>query len=191
MASPYELFFDRALRLEGSRFWAWLKTPQGEVDLQPFTEGNWLAHPNLNQDELESFCLNLRLLIQDQDGFSIRQIRQLAKEWPAQYGHQQAAIEQAVEELHRRLEEPSFVSLPRGGPTTNRDLFDVIFYGGIVHANPSKREKFQRMSSAGVFSYFAFRAFCGVLFHYRNCIVQIAYQLGQYYLAEKESGKAS
>ncbi|WPC67345.1 hypothetical protein SBP18_02260 [Rhodoferax ferrireducens] len=190
MASPYELFLERALRLEGSRFWAWLRTPKGEVDLQRFADGNWLAHPNLNQDELESFCLNLRLLIQDQDGFSIRQIRRLAQEWPARYEHQRAGIEQAVEELHRRLDEPSFVSLPRAGRTTNRDLFDVIFYGGIAHANPGKREEFQRMSSTGVFTYFTFRAFCGVLFHYRNCIVQVAYQLGQYCLAEKKSGNA-
>lgn len=190
MTGPYELFLERALRLEESRFWGWLNTPQGEVDLQRFAEGNWLAHPNLSVDELEAFCLNLRLLIQDQDGFSIRQIRRLAQEWPARYEQQREDIEQAVEELNRRLDEPSLVSLPGRQHTVNRDLFDVVFYGGIAHANPGKRDEFQRLSSAGAFSFFAFRAFCGVLFHYRNCIIQIAHHLGHYYLAEKEAGNA-
>lgn len=190
MTTPYELFLERALRLEGSRFWTWLNTLQGEVDLQRFGEGDWLAHPNLNQDELEAFCLNLRLLIQKRDGFSIDQIRGFAQAWPPQYEKQRAGIEQAIVELERRLDEPSFVSLPSREQTTNRDLFDVVFYGGLVHANPSKRDEFRRVSSAGAFSFFAFRAFCGVLFHYRNCVAQVAYHLGHYYLSEKKRGHA-
>lgn len=190
MTTPYELFLERALRLEESRFWTWLKTPQGEINLQPFAEGDWLAHPNLNQDELEAFCLNLRLLIQKRDGFSIDQIRGLAQEWPPQYEQQRVGIEQAVEELERRLDGPCFVSLPSREKTSNRDLFDVVFYGGLVHANLDKREEFRALFSADIFSFFAFRAFCGVLFHYRNCVAQVAYHLGQYYLAEKERGFA-
>jgi DNA-binding transcriptional MerR regulator len=148
--------------------------------LRRFADGNWLNHPNLNQDELEAFCLNLRLLIQDRDGFSIRKIRQLAQDWSATYQAEREAIAQAVNELHRRLEESSLVALPGADRTTNKDMFDVVFYGGIAHADPAKRGQFQQMATAGAFSFFMFRAFCGVLFHYRNCITQIAYHLGRY-----------
>jgi len=190
MLNPYELFLERALRLEGSRFWGWLSAPQGTVDLQRFADGNWLKHPNLDQDELEAFCLNLRLLIQDRDGFSIRKIRELSEDWPDNYQAEREGIAQAANELHRRLDESSLVLLPGADRTTNHELFDVVFYGGIAHADPDKRGQFQRMATAGAFSFFMFRAFCGVLFHYRTCIVQIAYYLRRYDMAEKEAGRA-
>ncbi|MCM2341366.1 hypothetical protein [Rhodoferax sp.] len=190
MLSTYELFLERALRLERSRFWVWLRTPQVEVDLRRFADGNWLDHPNLNQDELEAFCLNLRLLIQDRDGFSVRRIHQLSQGWPAQHQAEREGIAQAVNELHLRLDEQSLVVLPGVDRTTNRELFDVVFYGGIAHADPDKRGQFQRMATSGAFSFFMFRAFCGVLFHYRNCITQTAYHLGRYYMAEKAAARA-
>ncbi|MDZ5457543.1 hypothetical protein [Azohydromonas lata] len=184
--SPYDHFLQKAKKLEESRFWTWLTSRRGEPDWDRVKQGDWLAQDKLNPDEMEAFCLNLRLLIQDQDGFSIRKIKQLSDLWPEKYKENKIAIQKTVDELNTKLDQPSFVNPKISGITTNKELFDIIFYGGIAHANPSKRDEFDRITQSGLFSVFAFQAFSSVIFHYRNCIVSIAYQVATY-LDEEEA----
>lgn len=187
--SSYDHFLQKAQKLEESRFWTWLTSRRGEPDWDRVKQGDWLAQDKLNADEMEAFCLNLRLLIQDQDGFSIRKIKQLSELWPDKYMGNKVAIHRTVDELNAKLEQPSLVNVKITGTTTNRELFDIIFYGGIAHANPSKRDEFDRITQSGLFSVFAFQAFGSVIFHYRNCIVSIAYQVATYLDEEKASSK--
>ncbi|WP_155500165.1 hypothetical protein [Comamonas testosteroni] len=182
--SEFEEFINRSHRLEKSAFWKWLTTPRGQADIPKFIEGNWLASDGLNQDELEAFCLNLRLFIQDGDGFSIRKIKELSEKWSDTHLHEKTGIKQATDTLRKSLDEPSFVSIYKDKPTTNEDIFDVIFYGGIVHSNPSKRATYNDLVKSGLFSYFVFSAFSSTLFHYRNCIQTIAHHLARHVVHE-------
>lgn len=190
-SSEFDYFVLKARKLEKSSFWLWLNTRRGQSDIPRIIQGNWLAHDQLNPDEMEAFCLNLRLLIQDQDGFSIRRISQLASQWPERYETQRSGIQQAVLHLNVELDKASLVSIFKDKPTCNRDLFDVIFYGGLAHANPGKREQYERLVHSGFFSYFVFNAFCATLFHYRNCIQAIAHYVAQHVLAERGDAEAS
>lgn len=142
--------------------------------------GEWLAHDGLNQDALEAFCLNLRLLIQDRDEFSIRQISEISKSWPAEHQKEKYEIEQAVATLQEQLSRKSLVSIYEDRVTTNKELFDVIFYGGIAHSNPEKRELYKKLVESGFFSYFVFSAFSETIFFYRNCIMSIARNLAHH-----------
>lgn len=185
MATPFEHFVLHARKLERSSFWKWLNTRRGQSDMERIIGGDWLAHDKLNPEELDAFCLNLRLLIQDQDGFSIRQVAKMASRWPDAYEAEREGVAGAVAKLHSALDSKASVSLSPETPTTNRELFDIIFYGGLAHANPGKREQFEALVSSGLFSYFVFHAFSSVLFHYRNCFQSIAHFVARYVLSER------
>jgi len=185
MATPLEYFVLRARKLENSNFWKWLNTRRGQSDMERIIQGDWLAHDKLNPDELDAFCLNLRLLIQDQDGFSIRKVAEIASFWPDAYEAEREGVAAAVAKLRLALDSKASVSLLPEKPTTNRELFDIIFYGGLAHANPGKREQFEALVSSGLYSYFVFSAFSSVLFHYRNCIQSLAHFVARYVLSER------
>jgi hypothetical protein len=177
-------FIKRAERLLTSAFWGWLTRRRGAADMQRIIAGEWLAHDGLNIDEFEAFCLNLRYFIQPRDGYSIEQVKIVASKWPEAHAELRGQVLRAVEELDARLSGKSLVNIREEGQTTNLELFEVVFYGGIAHENKDKRERFERIVSSGLFAYFAFQAFQSVLFHYRNCILHVAWSAEKYLMRE-------
>jgi hypothetical protein len=146
--------------------------------------GDWLAHDGLNEEALGAFCLNLRFLIQPKDGYAIKDIQRIAEGWPQIHHDLQHEVLTAISELNKNLAEPSLVRLSEERPTSNWELFEIVFYGRIAHENPGKREQFDRMANAGPFSYFMFQAFVSVIFHYHNCTSKVADNVHQYLIRE-------
>ena len=184
MADELVLFVETAHKLEKSPFWQWASHKRGPSDVERIIAGDWLAHDGLSAEALDSFCLTLRLLIQDQDGFSIRKINALATGWQGSCAPYCEAIRQAIQDLNSELNAPSLVKFPDQRETTNRDVFDTVFYGGIVHLNPGKRDRFRQLRDSGLFSFFLFQSFVGILFHYRNCIQAVAFNIVRYLEAQ-------
>ncbi|MDL2185619.1 hypothetical protein P5706_15650 [Pseudomonas sp. ChxA] len=167
-------FTHRAGRIISSEFWIWMTRKRGQSDMARIIAGEWLAHDGLNIDELEAFCLNLRLLIQGRDGFCIRDIGLISDGWGSKHDDLKKTIKDARAELHKNLAAPSMANIKEAGEvTTNAELFDLVFYGGLVHEDKVMRHEFDRLVKSGVFSFFLFQSFRGVLFHYRNCIVRV------------------
>ena len=183
-------FVESAYKLETSPFWAWATTRRGESDYERICSGEWLAHEGLSPEALDSFCLTLRLFIQKGDGFSLRDIGEMAESWPESSRAYRDAIQRARDELELRKGERSLATIPGQAQTTKFQLFEVIFYGGIVHKNPNKRDTYREMVNAGLFSFFVFQAFIDMLFHLRNCIQTVAYNIVQH-LASQSAGPAS
>lgn len=173
-------FIKRAEKLLTSNFWKWLTRPRGGPDMARIFAGDWLAHDGLEEDQFYSFCMSLRFFIQDTDGVSIRSIKRITDRWPNEHQDLQFRVREAVTHLNVRLEEKSLVSIHEGSTTTNRQLFDVLFYSGIAHENVGKRDEFDRLVQAGLFSFFVFQAFTSTLFHYRNCIRSVGLQVECY-----------
>jgi hypothetical protein len=107
----------------------------------------------------------------------------MIKNIPDEYTKHREAIESSCKELEERLSQNSVANIKSSGSTTNKELFEVIFYGGIVHEDKKKRDEYRSIVRSGIFSFFVFQSFKGVLLHYNNCIQNIAYHLVQY---EKE-----
>lgn len=169
-------FVHRAERIVSSAFWSWMTRKRGQSDMARIIAGDWLAHDGLNIDELEAFCLNLRLLIQGRDGFCIRDIGLIAEGWESKHDDLKKVIQDARAELHKNLAFRSIANIKgEGETTTNDELFDLVFYGGMVHEDKVKRHEFDRLAKSGLFSFFLFQAFRGVLFHYRNCILHVGW----------------
>jgi hypothetical protein len=180
MSDELILFVEKTHRLETSAFWSWVSSKKGAPVIERIIEGDWLAHDGLSTDALDAFCLNLRFLIQDRDGFSIRNIRSISDKWPESCTSLQHEIKIATEKLDTELNKSSVVQIFENKKTSNRDLFDIVFYGGITHSNPDKRHLFKKITRSGLFSFFVFQAFTEVLFHYRNCIQKIAFNIVKY-----------
>ncbi|TKK27379.1 hypothetical protein PspCFBP13528_22365 [Pseudomonas sp. CFBP13528] len=147
--------------------------------------GDWLAHDGLNIDELEAFCLNFRLLIQGRDGFCIRDIGLIAEGWESKHDDLKKVIQDTRAKLRKNLDFPSLINIKDEGKTTKNELFDLVFYGEIVHEDKVKRREFDRLAKSGLFSFFLFQAFKSVLFHYRNCILHVGWASLQWLRREK------
>lgn len=173
-------FINKAYKLETSPFWKWINEKGKQTDWAKIAEFGWLAHDGLQEEDMESFCLNLRFFIQPRDGFSIPLIALKAQNLPEKYAEHKNRIANAVATLEDKLNEKSLIQIYDDRITTNLDVFDVLFYGGIVHANKEKRVEFHRLVTSGDFSYFVFRSFVCTLHHYRNCIQTLAYHLYHY-----------
>ncbi|WP_277372693.1 hypothetical protein [Pseudomonas sp. AA-38] len=148
-------------------------------------KGEWLAHDGLNQEAFESFCLNLRQMVQNTDGYSMKLVGDIAEKWAEEHHDLRNEVREARAILSQRLDEPCLVRIHDNRRTTNRELFDVVFYGGVVHENVGKRDEFDRIIGSGVFSYFVFQAFLGILFYYRNCILRMAVHVEKYLIRER------
>lgn len=183
-ADELKRFVKRAEKLVTSTFWGWLTRRRGASDMAKVVAGDWLAHDGLNVDEFDAFCLNLRFFLQDKDGFSIRKVKDIASEWPEQHADLRNEIYGAIQTLKGHLDASCLVRISDDKPTTNRELFDVVFYGGVVHENEGKREEFDRIINSGPFAYFVFQAFTGIMFYYRNCILAVGFHVEKYLLRE-------
>jgi len=178
-------FILRARKLEKSAFWQWQNQLPIHADVEAIAAGNWLAYKGLREEDLESFCLTLRLLIQNRDGLSIQRISQFVATWPEEQQAHKAAIRTAVDSLNERLDRRCMVSIHKAG-TTRREFFEVLFYGGLVHSDPGKRASYAALVTAGPFSGLVFSAFWAILCDFRNCIQTMAHHVAKAVIAGGE-----
>lgn len=176
-----KLFIANVVKLESSPFWKWMLETGKKPNSSLINSETFIMHDDLRKEDLDSFCLNLRYLIQDRDGFSIRKMKEFSDTFTPEYEDYKLSIESAVNELNSNLDKPSLVQF--GGDdvnTTYRKVFEILFYGGLVHFNEDKRYEFIRLASSGMFSVFVFSAFQSSLMYYRNCYMSVGYNLHHY-----------
>ena len=112
---------------------------------------------------LDAFVLNLRLLIQDRDGFSIRCLAKLYKEDGVPKNLAMAFDEQRKKWKNYRS---SLSLLIKPGGTeklSNGELFDILFYGGLAHQDKKYLNEFIILTKQGAFSAFVFGFFLSAL----------------------------
>lgn len=152
-----QLFNRRARYLAESRFIKWLDTRGNkQPDMARLLSGDWLAFEGLHREDLDSFCLNLRLLIQDRDGFSIKCLSKIYEQFPDDYDIAKKAFIHVRSNLNEYLAQTSLVQLDRQNPLSHKDLLDIILYGGIAHNDSRHYDNFVKMTQAGIFSLFTF-----------------------------------
>ena len=64
--------------------------------------------------------------------------------------------------------------------TSYHDIFDIIFFGGLVYIDKEKRYKFQWLEPSGTLSWFVFNDFTSAITYDRNCYMAIAYNVFHY-----------
>ena len=159
------LFNDRVTRIEATALAKRFADPHYVLHYERMMAGDWTAVNGVSQDDVDSFVLNARILIQDGDGISLRCL------WRDYYGHActpaelQIAFERLVGEWKTHLAEASMIGKFRReeGNFTNGELFDVLMYGGLAHVNPDKVATALVLMRRGAFSTMVFAAFSATL----------------------------
>lgn len=169
-----EQFNLRASRLDASRFLQWVRTRGNkQPDMRELLAGSWLPYEGLHREDVDSFVLNLRVLIQDQDGFSIRCLGKVYETFPDDYFQVKQLFNKFHSGLQAYLSAKSFISIG-GSSFTHKQLLDTILYGGFAHSNPKHYGNFVRLTKSGLFSLFSFVEFMNVISVLNSRVQQIA-----------------
>jgi hypothetical protein len=113
----------------------------------------WISLDGITEDDIDSFVLNVRLLMQDNDGYSIQC---LANEVYSQCDVPKELKDEFNKNRHNwhdYIESSSiFEHFNKVRNFTNKELFDIILYGGLAHSNRDKVALFYIITNAGLFS---------------------------------------
>lgn len=171
---PLKLFNLRAQRLEQSKFMDWLRNKHPKnPDMKRIMAGDWLAYEGLTADDLDAFCFNLRLLIQDRDGYSLRCLAEYYKCLPSEAVELSKLVKEERDSLNAFLDEKSLVQL-RGHNVTDQNFFEIVLYGGLAHNDEKYFKEFVALVGTGVFSIFSFVTLWNILSRFNSCIQRIA-----------------
>jgi hypothetical protein len=162
--TPIYLFNDKVDRLDRCRLAKRMETPHYQLEYEKMVERNWVAADGVTEDDVDAFALNLRLLIQDKDGFSFRQLFNNIYSQKEVPNDLRIRFEKEINTWDEYQEMSSIFSRPKGeGNYLNKELFEILFYGGIAHMNVEKVQLFYSMTKQGGYSAFLFGAFLSIL----------------------------
>lgn len=158
---PLELFNDRVDRIERTSLAIRLKDPNHWIEYDRMMSGDWVAVNGVTEDSLDAFVLNLRLLIQDGDGISLRALHERFFDQPSTPENLRREFAETVAAWSRHSDDPSIIGRigQQGQVYTNGELFDILMYGGLAHMNPGKVEEYLHLTRAGAFSVLVFFSF--------------------------------
>jgi hypothetical protein len=113
------------------------------------------------EEAIDAFILTLRFFVQDNEATSIRNIGQMYEDLPIS-DELKERFRDSRKSLNDFLDAKCNVSL-HGDELTNRDVFDVFLYGGLAHATPAKKDRFDRWAEEPVLFAVLQTVFFGVL----------------------------
>lgn len=164
----------RAQYLDESRFLKWIRARGNkQPDIQKLCSGTWLAYDGLDREDVDSFVLNLRVLLQDRDGFSIRCLAAVYDNFPSEFAQAKDLFKGVRDGLSAYLRQPSLVGIG-GNKFTKHEILDIILYGGFAHNTPDLYGKFVSISKSGFFCLFSFVEFMNIITVLNGHIQQIA-----------------
>jgi hypothetical protein len=149
---PLILFNEKVNRLERCRLAKRMATPKYKVQYDKLINREWIAFDDVSEDDIDAFVLNLRLLIQDKDGFSIRCLSKIYnKDGIPKLLTDAFNRQRQIWKSYRSSMTP-FTKPDGGGKLSNGKLFDTMLYGGLAHHNNDKVNEFNILTKQGAVS---------------------------------------
>lgn len=161
--TPLILFNNKVDRLDNCRLAARMANQHYHIQHDKIMNLDWVAVDGVNQDDIDAFVCNLRLLIQDRDGFSIRCISKLYNQEsvPSDLSD---SFNQERQKWKKHLESKSLFLKPDNDEKySNNELFNIILYGGLAHQDQKYIREFIWLTKQGAFSAFVFGFFISSL----------------------------
>lgn len=152
--SRLHLFNERVDRLDRCKLAKRMdENPHYKLDYEQMIKHQWISVDDITEDDIDAFVLNVRLLIQDNDGFSIRCLAE-------EVYSQNDVPDELKDEFHehrqkwRDYRESSSIikHLKEDRNFKNGELFDILLYGGLAHSNRDKVLLFYAITKQGAFS---------------------------------------
>jgi|AntRauTorckE6833_2_1112554.scaffolds.fasta_scaffold01380_15 hypothetical protein len=183
------LFNERVARLNRSKLAERMKNTSYVLSFDRFTNGEWICADGVDEDTVDAFILNVRLLIQDNDGFSIKCLAENIYSKSAVPDDLRGRFQNARKKWQEHAEAISLFKHPcREGSFSNRELFDVLMYGGLAHANRDKVDLFFRLTRSGAISALVFYHFLKslqLMHEVVNTIADVNEELAKIHCANK------
>jgi hypothetical protein len=180
------LFNERVDRLTRSDLAQRMEKPHYTLDYEKMMKRDWISADGVTEDAVDAFVLNVRLLVQDQDGFSIRRLADDVYAESSVPANLRGRFAGQRERWREHIEQPSmFKHFTEDRNFTNGELFDILMYGGLAHANRDKVDLFCALTKQGAYSSFicgsflsTLRVFLGVVRAIRDINTELLDQLG-------------
>lgn len=141
-----KLFNEKANRLLNTRFVQYILS-KGKISFQIDAkkgEAVKIEKDVPDQDAIDAFILTFRYFIQNNEQCSFGN---LSKTYERQFVPEEIRKEylRVRKQLNDYLDAPSSIKIEIEGETpTRRRILDVFIYGGLAHANPKKKEIFDK-----------------------------------------------
>ncbi|MEO7860567.1 MAG: hypothetical protein ABIU05_09000, partial [Nitrospirales bacterium] len=148
-----------------------MSDPQYTLDYDRMMRRQWISVNGVTEDDIDAFVLNFRLLVQDRDGFSIRSLAESVYVIDDVPDRLRKDFFSVRERWMRFLETVSIIRHSSESRNyCNRELFDILIYGGIAHSDPTKVDHFLDITTRGAYSSFV----CGWLLHILRKLFDLA-----------------
>ena len=156
---PLELFNERLEKIGRCRLSQRMENPHYKIQYEKVMNRGWIAVDGLSEDDVEAFVLNLRLLVQDRNGFSIRCLSEIYEDSCISAELRREYKEQR--EIWRQHLEGQSAVRNHGTASNymNGELFKIILYGGFAHQNVKYSAEFYFLTRQGAFSGFVCASF--------------------------------
>lgn len=168
------LFNERVDRLDRSSLAERMANPHYQLDYNRMINREWISADGVTEDDVDAFILNVRLLVQDGDGISVRE---LATSIYSDSNVPRELQDQFAKDRQRwrnHIDENSVIGhLTEKRNFTTGELFDLLLYGGIAHVNPNKVEMFYRLTRQGMYSTMVCASFLVSLRHFLDVVRSI------------------
>ena len=147
------LFNERVDRLMRSDLAKRMANPQYTLDYEKMIRREWISVDGVTEDTVDAFVLNIRLLVQDQDGFSIRCLAENVYSHDSVPDDLRSHFDQHRQRWREYIDSESIYRHPlENRSLANGEIFDVLMYGGLAHVNRDKADLFYILTKQGAFS---------------------------------------
>lgn len=152
--SRLRLFNERVDRLDRCKLAKRMdENPHYKLDYEQMIKRQWISVDDITEDDIDAFVLNVRLLIQDNDGFSIRCLAEEVYSQNDVPDELKDEFHEHRQKWHDYRESSSIVKhLKEDRNFKNGELFDILLYGGLAHSNRDKVMLFYAITKQGAFS---------------------------------------
>jgi hypothetical protein len=154
------LFNEKVDRLDRCHLAKRMENHEYHFKTEKLINKEWISADGVSEDDIDAFVLNLRLLIQPRDGISFHQI--FTKYYSQNEESKLLRIRFKEEIIHWKEHEEIisiFGRLDGKGNYSNKELFDILFYGGLAHMNTKYVRSFYSLTKQGVVSSMIFHSF--------------------------------
>jgi hypothetical protein len=185
------LFNERVDRLDRCKLTKRMdENPHYKLDYEQMINRRWVSVGGITEDDIDAFVLNIRLLIQDKDGFSIRCLAEnvysrndVPKNLRDEFNQHRAEWNnhQKSSSMFRHYQEDRNFE--------NSELFDILLYGGLAHSDPGKVKSFYFITKQGIYSSILFAWFLSTLRIFIKVVREIRdvnHKVLEYYNAKEQ-----
>ena len=159
------LFNERVDRLDRCKLTKRMdENPNYKLEYEQMIKSQWISVKDITEDDIDAFVLNVRLLIQDNDGFSIRCLAEDVYSRNDVPDNLKDEFNNHRKKLSDYIESSSiFKHYQENRNFRNGELFKILLYGGLAHSNKDKVMLFHAITKQGLSSSIVFGWFLSTL----------------------------